>query len=255
MSDTTGSTAPTPHRGSAAVVIERSDDLAPPNEGVLRVLVAADDLVEREGFTRVLDNGRLEVAALAGSLAELLDTLQRDEPVDVCVVAFTTTTGRQPDAAVVAAIRAVHPEVGVVIVTRDVDPDLARAIADPATVGVGYLRRATLRRTRDLQRAVEDIGAGGAVLDRTIAAELVRFRHTEHRIDELTELDHAVAELMAVGATDQAIARQLGIPLTVVRNITRKLSRHLDVDGDPLVNRRVRTVVSWLRHRQRTVAD
>ena len=213
----------------------------------MRVMIADDAVLFREGLARVLTEAGFEVAAQAGDAGSLLDHVRRDPPdavvVDIRMPPTHTTEGL--DAA-----RTLHdqfPAVGVLVLSAHVEPHYALQLIESGAQGAGYLLKERVADLDELTEAVRRVAAGGLVIDPSVVAQLVGRKRTRNPLDELTEREHEVLEVMAEGRSNQAICQRLYLsPKTVeayVRSLFTKLGLHQGADD----NRRVLAVLTYLR--------
>ncbi|WP_214404906.1 response regulator transcription factor [Pseudonocardia lacus] len=213
----------------------------------MRVMVADDAALFREGLARLLADAGFEVVAQVGDARALLDRIGQDPP-DVAVVDIRmppTHTTEGLDAA--RALRTSHPGVGVLVLSAHVEPHYALQLIEDGARGAGYLLKERVADLSELTDAVRRVAAGGLVVDPSVVAQLVGRKRARSPLDELTDREREVLTVMAEGRTNQAICRRLFLsPKTVeayVRAIFTKLGLHQGADD----NRRVLAVLTYLR--------
>jgi DNA-binding NarL/FixJ family response regulator len=213
----------------------------------MRVVIADDAVLFREGLARVLEGGGIEVAAQAGD-AERLLALVRADPPDAVVVDIRmppTHTREGLDAA--RRIRAEHKPVGVLVLSQYVEPHHAMQLLEDGTSGVGYLLKDRVADVNEVVDAVRRVAAGGSVIDPEVVAQLVGRQRIRDPIQELSERERQVLALMAEGRSNQAIGEHLFLsPKTVeahVHSIFTRLNLHVAPDD----HRRVLAVLAFLR--------
>jgi DNA-binding NarL/FixJ family response regulator len=213
----------------------------------MRVMVADDAALFREGIARVLADAGFDVVAKVGDARELLDRV-RAQPPDVAVIDIRmppTHTTEGLDAA--RTLREIHPQVGVLVLSAHVEPHYALQLIESDSVGAGYLLKERVADVAELGEAVRRVAAGGLVVDPSVVAQLVGRRRARSPIDELTEREREVLAVMAEGRSNQAICQRLHLsPKTVeayVRAVFTKLGLHQGADD----NRRVLAVLAYLR--------
>jgi DNA-binding NarL/FixJ family response regulator/class 3 adenylate cyclase len=214
---------------------------------VLRVVIADDAALVREGVAALLRDHGVEVAATAADAAGLYEAVARHLP-DVALVDI-----RMPptftDEGLVAAerIRAGFPGVGVLVLSQHLDARYALRVAAASPARTGYLLKDRVSDSRVLFEALERISAGGCVIDEAVAEGLVTRASALARIDELTGREREVLALVAEGRSNGAIAERLVVtPKTVETHIGQiflKLGLR-DVEGE---DRRVAAVLAYLR--------
>jgi DNA-binding NarL/FixJ family response regulator len=213
----------------------------------MRVVIADDAVLFREGLGRVLEAGGIQVAAQAGD-AERLLTLVRADPPDAVVVDIRmppTHTREGLDAA--QRIRAEHPQVGVLVLSQYVEPHHAVQLLEDGVSGVGYLLKDRVANVGEVVEAVRRVAGGGSVIDPEVVAQLVGRRRTRNPIQELTERERQVLALMAEGRSNQAICERLFLSPKTVEAHVHSIFTRLDLPATPDDHRRVLAVLAFLR--------
>ena len=214
----------------------------------LRLVLADDSLLLREGIARLLAEADFDVVAQAGDAEALLAAVREHDP-DVAIIDIRmppTYTDEGLRAA--EAIREEHgTKVGILVLSQYVETTFAlRLVADGAG-GVGYLLKDRVDDLDDFADAIRRIAKGGSVIDPEVVAQLVGRRRAKVPLDDLTEREREVLALMAEGRSNQAICERLFLsPKTVeayVRAVFTKLGLHQGADD----NRRVLAVLAFLR--------
>jgi len=213
----------------------------------MRVMIADDAVLFREGLGRVLEAGGIQVAAQAGD-AERLLALVRADPPDAVVVDIRmppTHTREGLDAA--QRIRAEHPQIGVLVLSQYVEPHHAMQLLEDGTSGVGYLLKDRVADVAVLADALRRIGEGECVIDPEVVAQLLGRRRTRDPLQELTERERQVLALMAEGRSNQAISERLYLSPKTVEGHVRSIFTRLDLHAAPDDHRRVLAVLAFLR--------
>ena len=213
----------------------------------MRVVIADDAVLLREGVARLLTDAGFEVVATYGDAESLLVDLETGS-VDVCVLDIKmppTFTDEGLRAA--AVIRARWPRVGVLVLSQYAELGLAiRLLADGAE-GLGYLLKDRVADVEEFVDAVRRVGQGGSALDPTVVSQMLSRRQADEDLGRLTPREHLVLEAMAQGLANRAIADRLHVSVRAVEkhvtNIFDKLGLVVGVDGD----RRVLAVLRFLR--------
>jgi DNA-binding NarL/FixJ family response regulator len=212
----------------------------------MRVVVADDAVLFREGLSRVLTEAGFEVLAQVGDGRSLVHHVRVDPPdavvVDIRMPPTHTTEGL--DAARV--IRENHPSVGVLVLSAHVETGYALQLIEDGAVGAGYLLKERVADLAELSDAVRRVAAGGLVIDPAVVAALVARKRVRNPLDDLTDRERDVLAVMAEGRSNQAISERLHLsPKTVeayVRGVFTKLDLQQGVDD----NRRVLAVLAFL---------
>jgi DNA-binding NarL/FixJ family response regulator len=214
----------------------------------LRLVLADDSLLLREGIARLLREASFEVVAQAGTADELLTAVRTHRP-DVAIVDIRMPPTHTDEGLRAAeAIRAEHgTAVGILVLSQYVETTFAlRLVADGAG-GVGYLLKDRVEDLDDFAEAVRRIARGGSVIDPEVVAQLVGRRRARVPIDDLTEREREVLALMAEGRSNQAICDRLFLaPKTVEAHIASIFSK-LELLPAPDDHRRVLAVLAHLR--------
>jgi DNA-binding NarL/FixJ family response regulator len=212
----------------------------------MRIAVADDAVLFREGLSRLLVEAGFEVTAQVGDGRALLEQVRTDPP-DVVVVDIRmppTHTSEGLDAA--RAIHEEHPAVGVLVLSAHVETAYALQLIEDGAVGAGYLLKERVSDLGELTDAVRRVAAGGLVIDPSVVASLVARKRVRNPLDDLTDRERDVLAVMAEGRSNQAICDRLYLsPKTVeayVRGVFTKLGLQQGADD----NRRVLAVLAFL---------
>jgi DNA-binding NarL/FixJ family response regulator len=214
----------------------------------LRVVLADDSVLLREGISRLLVEAGFDVVAQAGDGASLLAAIREHQP-DVAIVDIRMPPTHTDEGLRAAeAIRAEHgTAIGILVLSQYVETTFAlRLVADGAG-GVGYLLKDRVEDLDDFADAVRRIAKGGSVIDPEVVAQLVGRRRAKVPLDDLTEREREVLSLMAEGRSKQAISDRLFLaPKTVEAHIANIFSK-LELLPAPDDHRRVLAVLAHLR--------
>ena len=213
--------------------------------GALRVVIADDDLLVREGIARLLERAPFEVVGLAGEAAELLELVREQVPdlvvLDIRMPPSQTTEGL--DAA--RAIRAELPDIGILVLSAHVEVHRAIDLL-AAGQGVGYLLKSRVVKAGELLDALERIADGGSVIDPALVQELLVSRTVQEPLSDLTRREHEVLKLMAEGRSNAGIARRLWVTEGTVEKHVRSILAKLPLSETEDDHRRVLAVIAFL---------
>jgi DNA-binding NarL/FixJ family response regulator len=213
----------------------------------VRVVIADDSLLLREGVSRLLVEAGFEVVGQASDAEELLREVAQNEP-DVAIVDIRMPPTHTDEGLQAARqLRRRYPALGVIVLSQYVRPSYAfELLADDAR-GVGYLLKDRVSDLRDLADAVERVGKGGSVLDPSVVAQLVGRRRQGHDpIDDLSDREREVLALMAEGRSNRAIAERLVITERTVEKHVRSILTKLRIPESQEDHRRVLAVLAYL---------
>jgi DNA-binding NarL/FixJ family response regulator len=213
----------------------------------VRVVIADDSVLLREGVSRLLVEAGFEVVGQASEADELLREVAEKKP-DVAIVDIRMPPTHTDEGLRAAReLRRRYPELGILVLSQYVRPSYAfELLADDAR-GVGYLLKDRVSDLHDLSDAVERVGKGGSVLDPSVVAQLVGRRRQGHDpIDDLSEREREVLALMAEGRSNRAIAERLFITERTVEKHVRSILAKLRIPESQEDHRRVLAVLAYL---------
>jgi DNA-binding NarL/FixJ family response regulator/class 3 adenylate cyclase len=213
----------------------------------LRVALADDAVLLREGIARLLTEAGFEIVGQSGTADDLLLKVRSYAP-DVAVVDIRMPP-TQTDEGLRAAqeIREKHPDVGVLVLSQYVEPTYALELLAESAEGVGYLLKDRVSDVDEFAAAVRRVAEGGSALDPALVTQLVGRQRQRDPIDELTPREREVLELMAEGRSNQAIGERLFItPRAVEKHITSIFGK-LRLPPAPDDHRRVLAVLAFLQ--------
>ena len=213
----------------------------------MRVAVADDAVILREGLARLLDEAGFEVVGLASTADELLAVVQATRP-DVAIVDIRMPPTHTDEGLLAAKdIRARWPEIGILVLSQHVQPAYAVELLSGGTDGVGYLLKDRVSDLDELVSSVRRVGAGGSVLDPSVVAQLVdQRRRRDDPLEQLTDRERDVLTLMAESRTNKAIAERLFISEHTVEKHVSNIFATLRLSASPDDHRRVLAVVRFL---------
>ena len=213
----------------------------------MRVVVADDAVLLREGLARLLVEAGFEVAGLASDGSELLELVERARP-DVAIVDIRMPPTHTDEGLQAAkAIRERWPGVGILVLSQHVHAGYALELLSAGTDGVGYLLKERVSDLAELAASVQRVGAGGSVLDPAVVSQLVsRRRQDDDPVTKLTGREREVLALMAEGRSNKAIAEQLFVSEYTVEKHVGNIFTTLRLPPSPDDHRRVLAVVAFL---------
>ena len=214
----------------------------------LRVVLAEDDVLLREGLASLLQRSGFEVVGQAGDATRLLALVAGQTP-DLVVVDIRmppTHTAEGLDAA--RQIRTQHPEIGILVLSAHVEVDHAMELLASGR-GVGYLLKSRVTDVEEFLDTLGRIAKGGSVVDPTLVAELVAARHRDDPLAELSPREREVLALMAEGRSNAGIARRLWVTEGTVEKHVRSILTKLTLPETTDDHRRVLAVLTFLDSR------
>src|SRR3954465_2311120 len=213
----------------------------------VRVALAEDSVLLREGIARLLSDEGFDVVAQCGDADELLREVHDHEPDVVIVDIRLPPTPNDEGLRAALEIRASHPAVGVLVLSQYVELGLAMKLLANFAGGVGYLLKDRIGDLDEFVGAVERVAAGGSVLDPIIVSTLLSRQRNEDPLAELTPREREVLTLMAEGRSNQGIADKLVITLRAVEKYVSAIFGKLGLPSTGSDSRRVLAVLLYLR--------
>ena len=214
----------------------------------LRVVVADDDVLLREGLASLLDRSGFDVVGQAADATELL-ALVRDQAPQLAVVDIRmppTHTTEGLDAAKV--IRAEFPDTGILVLSAHVDVEHATELLASGH-GIGYLLKTRVTDVNDFVETLDRIAKGASVVDPALVSELVSARRRDDPLAALSTREREVLMLMAEGRSNAGIARRLWVTEGTVEKHVRSILTKLNLPETGDDHRRVRAVITYLEAR------
>ncbi|MDQ3822928.1 MAG: response regulator transcription factor [Actinomycetota bacterium] len=213
----------------------------------MRIVLADDSVLLREGIARLLEDSGMEVLAQSGTADDLLRHVAMHKP-DVAIVDIRMPP-TQTDEGLRAAqqIRERFPGVGVLVLSQYVEPGYALELLAESAEGVGYLLKDRVSDVDEFAGAVRRVAEGGSALDPSVVQTLVGRRRKADPLEELTPREREVLELMAEGRSNQAIAERLFITLRAVEKHVTSIFTKLRLPASSEDHRRVLAVLTYLR--------
>jgi DNA-binding NarL/FixJ family response regulator len=212
----------------------------------VRVILADDAALIRQGLARLLAEQGIEIVAQVGDADALLENVERDPPDAVVVDIRMPPTFTSEGLGAAQAIRMRHPGVGVLVLSQHVDAAYARNLVDEGAVGVGYLLKDRIADVAALVDALHRVRAGETVVDPGLVSELLDAPRRHDPLADLTPREREVLALVAEGRTDRGIAEALWLSPKTVETHVHTIFRKLDLPSSHAENRRVHAVLTFL---------
>jgi len=213
----------------------------------MRVIVADDSALFREGLVRVLESAGCEVAGQARHVEELYQLVAREQPS--LVVLDIRMPPTQTDEGLVAAnrLRGEYPDMGILLLSQYVESHHAMELLSRTSGRVGYLLKDRVAEVSEFLDAVRRVEGGGSAIDPLVVSQLLAQKRSRNLVDDLTDREKSVLGLMAEGRSNESIASELRIsPKTLESHIGTIYSK-LGLEPEGSHHRRVLAVLSYLR--------
>jgi len=213
----------------------------------MRVVVAEDVMLTREGITRLLTDAGVDVVGQAGDAAALLRAVRLTQP-DAAVVDIRMPPTHTDEGLVAAQqIRAEHPDIGVLILSQYLEPHYAMRLIQEHPERVGYLLKERVFDVANLIDALRRLADGETVVDPTIVTRLFDRKRLAGPLHQLTGREREVLALVAEGLSNRAIAARLFVTERTVEAHVKQIFLKLGLNTDPGSHRRVLAVLAYLR--------
>ncbi len=213
--------------------------------GPLRVVVADDSVLLREGLVRVLEEAGVVVAGSYGDADALLASVEQDRPAVAVLDVRMPPTFRDEGVRAAIELRRRHPSLGILLLSQYVEVAYARELLASSSGGVGYLLKDRVASLEELRDAVTRVAGGGTVLDPEVVTRLLGRRADP--LAQLTPREREVLALMAEGRTNAAIASALFIGTGAVEKNVTSIFQKLGLEDSGTDHRRVLAVLTWLQ--------
>ncbi|MDQ3993663.1 MAG: response regulator transcription factor [Actinomycetota bacterium] len=213
----------------------------------MRVVLAEDSVLLREGVARILEEAGFEVVGKSGTADDLLLKVRSYAP-DVAIVDIRMPPTHTDEGLRAAKeIRERHPDVGVLVLSQYVEPGYAFELLSESAEGVGYLLKDRVSDVKEFAEAVRRVADGGSALDPAIVSQLVGRRRKDDPVALLTPREREVLELMAEGRSNQGIAEHLVVTERAVEKHVTGIFGKLRLPAASADHRRVLAVLAFLR--------
>jgi DNA-binding NarL/FixJ family response regulator len=215
----------------------------------IRVIVAEDSLLVREGIAKLLGaDDDFEVGALVDDLPSLLDAVEADPPDVVLTDIRMPPAGTDEGVQAATMLRESHPDLGVVVLSQYAEPAYALALLDGGSERRAYLLKERISDPDQLGQAIRDVAAGGSVIDPKVVEVLVaaRSRARTSPLEHLTPRETEVLAEIAQGKNNAAVGAALGLSERAVEKHISSLFAKLGLSEEPQTHRRVKAVLLYL---------
>jgi DNA-binding NarL/FixJ family response regulator len=213
----------------------------------VRLALAEDSVLLREGLARLLADAGFTVVARCGDADELRASLRAEVPDVVIVDIRLPPTHTDEGLRAAIELRAAYPELGVLVLSQYVEVGLAMKLLADSAEGVGYLLKDRISDVPEFIGAVRRVGNGGSAVDPIIVSTLLSRRRRDDPLERLTPREREVLELMAGGTSNQGIADPLVITLRAVEKYVSSIFGKLGLPATGSESRRVLAVLLFLR--------
>jgi DNA-binding NarL/FixJ family response regulator len=213
----------------------------------VRVAIAEDSVLLREGLVRLLEEAGFEVVGQSTTGDDLLLKVRSYSPDVAIVDVRLPPTHNDEGLRAALEIRARHPSVGVLVLSQYVELGLALKLLADSAEGVGYLLKDRIRDVDEFVAAVRRVAEGGSALDPIIVSTLLSRERPDDPVARLTPREREILELMAAGDSNQGIADKLVITLRSVEKHVSSIFGKLDLPSTGSESRRVLAVLMFLR--------
>jgi DNA-binding NarL/FixJ family response regulator len=218
----------------------------------VRVILADDAVVIRQGLARLLAEEGVDVVAQLGDAEALLNAVERERPDAAIVDIRMPPTFSSEGLQAAQAIRERHPSVAVLVLSQHIDAAYAMKLLDERSQRIGYLLKDRIADVAALVDALRRVCEGETVVDPALVGELLEAPRREDPLAELTPREREVLALVAEGRTDRGIAEALWLSPKTVETHVRTIFRKLDLPSSATENRRVHAVLAFLHVGSRT---
>jgi DNA-binding NarL/FixJ family response regulator len=213
----------------------------------MRVVLADDSVLLREGVARLLEDAGFDVAGQAGTAEELLLKVRSYSPEVAIVDIRMPPTHTDEGLRAAREIREKYPGTGVLVLSQYVEPGYAMELLAESAEGVGYLLKDRVSDVGEFTAAVKRVAEGGSALDPTVVSQLVGRRRRDDPLVDLTPREREVLELMAEGRSNKGIAERLVVTERAVEKHVTSIFGKLRLPAAADDHRRVLAVLAFLR--------
>lgn len=211
----------------------------------MRVVIAEDSLLVREGLRRVIVENGMTVVAQAQDGEELLAAVEEHEPDVVVTDIKMPPTHRDEGLNAAVAIRSRFPRVGILVLSQYIEAGYAMGLLNSGD-GIGYMLKDRLADIAELIQAIRRVAAGGTVVDREVVAALMSQKRRRSQMEEMTPREREILGLMAEGWSNAALCEHLFLSAKTVETHVGRIFRKLGLLPAPEGHRRVLAVLAYL---------
>jgi len=222
-----------------------TDPAAPPAR--LRIVLAEDSVLLREGLLRLLDDAGFDVVDSCGDAETFLRLVEKHRPDLVVVDVRMPPTFTDEGVRAALVVRQEHPDIAVLVLSQYVEENYATELVAARSKGVGYLLKDRVADVGDFVEALRRVAAGGTALDPEVVSQLLSRAHRRDPLERLTPRETEVLGLMAEGRSNTAIAAALVVTEGAVEKHVSSIFSKLDLTPTEHDHRRVLAVLRWLQ--------
>ncbi|MEU1388223.1 MULTISPECIES: response regulator transcription factor [unclassified Nonomuraea] len=215
----------------------------------MRLMIAEDSVLLREGLTGIFTRFGCEVVAAVGSADELLRVIARDLPDVVVVDVRMPPSFHDEGLRAAIQLRGEHPRLGILVLSQFVEAAAAGELLEAGTRGVGYLLKDRIGAISQFVEAVREVAAGGTVIDPDVVHQLLVHHRAHDPLDALSPREREVLALVAEGRSNSAIAQRLYVSEAAVAKHVTGVYTKLNLGPDADDHRRVLAALTFLRSR------
>ncbi|WP_300343868.1 response regulator transcription factor [Nesterenkonia sp.] len=212
----------------------------------MRVVIAEDSVLLREGLARLLDFAQIEVAAAVGTAVELLPAVEEHAPDLVIVDVRMPPSFTDEGIRAALELRQRDPELAVIVLSQYVEERYAVELLTGETSGVAYLLKDRVADVDEFLSVVRRVGDGGSVLDPEVVSQLLTRQRRDNPVEELTDRERQVLALMAQGRSNAGICEELYLSESAVTKHINAIFTKLGIPPTGSANRRVLAVLQYL---------
>jgi len=212
----------------------------------VRVVIAEDLALLREGLVGLLTEAKYEVVAAVGDAPALMQAVREHRPQLAIVDVRMPPSQRDEGLRAAIAIRRAYPDVAILILSQYVEERYATELLSGGSQGVGYLLKDRVADVSEFLSAASRVAAGGTAIDPEVIEQLLSRRQREDLLDELTPREREVLALMAEGQTNAGIAERLVVTDGAIEKHVRSIFQKLGMPATDAHNRRVLAVLTYL---------